>query len=61
VSESRFFPAIEFGDNSLRQLLAQFDTPLVEKPGAVLSIALYLSCGRAYSRCGNPASEEDVQ
>src|SRR6516165_4158674 len=29
--------------------------------GAVVPIALYLFCGRAYSRCGNPASEEDVQ
>jgi len=31
VGKSRFFPALEFGDNSLRQLLAQFDTPLVEE------------------------------
>jgi len=39
----------------------RFPGEVKERHGAVLSIALYIFCGRAYSRCGNPASEEDVQ
>jgi hypothetical protein len=39
----------------------RFPGEVKERHGAVLSIALYLFCRRAYSRCGTPASEEDVQ
>jgi len=39
----------------------RFPREVKERQGAVLSIALYLFCRRAYSRCGKPASEEDVQ
>jgi hypothetical protein len=39
----------------------RFPDEVKERYGAVLSIALYLFCRRAYSRCGKPASEEDVQ